>query len=344
MGLGKILKKAAALNPVTAVPMLMGQAAGGGGPLGGIMSKLGLGGQQGEYFQGNNANNPLAQYNQISGGSFGSLADGASNEYAKGGLSLADTLKGAGLSPQDQKAFEQQLATGTTTGSRYATEQVQNNPLLSQLFGKGGSMEGARGEEQRLMNQGFKLTADDHEAYGQASDDIARMFGGQEQSLAQSLAGRGLAAGPSGAAGAQFSGLQGNKMEQLAKAQMSVANLRMQNTTDRLNQTRNYLSQMGNQANTAINDQFGRQQSGLDNLARGAQLQSGQNNAANQSSMLSMQDKRDSKGKTLLDAFGGGLYSSAGALGAAPGKFVSAKAGQAGGAGGGLGGASGGMS
>lgn len=135
-----------------------------------------------------------------------------------------------------------------------ATNQVQQSPLLSSLFGSGGAMERANAEEQNLASQGFQLTPEDHTAYGQASGNIARLFGAQEQSLAQALADRGLS--NSGVAGQQFSGLYGNKNEQLANLQTEIAQKRMQMNQERLNSTRNFLSQMGNQAQNAVGQAF----------------------------------------------------------------------------------------
>lgn len=265
-----------------------------------LTKALGLSGEQGEYFQANNENAMLGQYNSAAG------AFDPTAEYGK------------------------------------ATDSVRNNAILGQLFGQGGALERANSEEQRLASQGFQLTGEDREAYGQASGDIARMFGQQEQSLAQSLADRGLSAAPSGAAGVAFSGLAGNKNEMLAKAQMDIANKRMENTMQRLNSTRSYMSTLGAQGQQAIGDQYDRQHGKLDDLARGAEMTTNQNMAANQANLQSMQDKRGAKGKTLMEGLGAGLFSSAANIGAAPGKFTSSAAGAAGesmgsgGAGGGM--------
>jgi hypothetical protein len=150
-----------------------------------------------------------------------------------------------------------EAATDPLQSSRIATQEVMNNPMLSQLFGKGGALERANSEEQSLASRGYSLQPEDHEAYGQASGDIARMFGQQEQSLAQALASRGQSS--AGAAGRSFAGLQGNKMEQLAGLQRKIADDRMNMNMQRLGQTRNFLSQMGNQGQQAIQQQYGRQ-------------------------------------------------------------------------------------
>ncbi len=159
--------------------------------------------------------------------------------YGAGNMSLADLLASGKAMGADtgveQDEFAKMVATDPLTGSRMATEQVQNNPILSQLFGKGGAMERTNAEEQRLASQGYKLQPEDYEAYGQASGNIAREYGAQEQNLAQSLADRGLASAPNGAAAIQFTGLAGNKNEQLARAQTQIADARMNNTMNRIN-------------------------------------------------------------------------------------------------------------
>lgn len=141
--------------------------------------------------------------------------------------------------------------------SRIATQEVQNNPILSKMFAQGGQLDRTDAEEQRLATQGFKLTPEDHEAYGQMSGQLARDFDQSEQSLAQALASRGMLS--SGAANQSFGASQGNKFEQLAGLQRKIANDRMQNNMQRLGQTRQFLSQLNNQGQNAIQDQYGRQ-------------------------------------------------------------------------------------
>lgn len=141
--------------------------------------------------------------------------------------------------------------------SQIATEQVQNNPVLAGLFGKNGSLARAGQEEQNLVSRGYSLQPEDFEAYGQASDNIARQFGQTEQNLAQMLSSRGLSASPM--AGQSFSGLMGNKNEQLAQMQRKIADDRMKSNMQRLSDTRNFLSNLGQQGANAIQDQYGRQ-------------------------------------------------------------------------------------
>jgi len=207
--------------------------------------------------------------------------------------------------PNQQAGAADYLFTDPALGSRIATGEVQNNPMLGQLFGQGGTLDRTNAEEQRLASQGFQLTPEDHEAYGQASGNIARLFGSQENDLAKSLASRGLSAGASGAAGAQFSGLQGNKYEQLAKAQTDIANQRMNNTMQRLGQTRQFLGQMAGQGAQAINDQYARQSGGVSQnrnaLAQSAGIEQGQQSADNAATMSEKNFEQANKPKNFMD-------------------------------------------
>src|SRR4051812_8426740 len=62
-------------------------------------------------------------------------------------------------------------------GSNTATKEIQNNGILGQVFGKGGTMGRTAKEEQDLAARGYSLKPEDYEAYGQGSDQIARQFG-----------------------------------------------------------------------------------------------------------------------------------------------------------------------
>lgn len=268
-------------------------------------------------------------------GGFLGLSDGPKAPAGQFGNQSLDKLTSLGMNPSE--------ATDAATGSNYATKQVQNNPILGQLFGNNGALSGALGKEQDLQKQGFQLTPDDKEAYGQASGDIARMFGQSENNLSQSLANRGLSAGPSGAAGASFSGLQGNKNEQLAKAQTNIANQRMQNTMQRIAQQQKFATDLGQQGASAINDQFGRQLSGSqhqrDTLAKSAGMTADQNNAQNQYGLQSAQYEQENKPANFGDMISSGIGSTLHNTFAAPGQMLSSIAG---GGGGGSGGDSGG--
>lgn len=209
----------------------------------------------------------------------------------------------------DESASQDLMGMNADQMYNQGTKSIQENALLSGLFGKEGLQSRLGTEEQRLATQGYQLTPEDREAYGQASGDISRLFGTQEQAAAQSLASRGLASAPSGVAGATFSGLQGNKMEQLAKAQTAIADRRMQNTMQRLNSTRQMMSDLGNQAGGLLNQQFNNRL-GLAEARQGAQGQ------INQGRMASLADKRSQRSGSLLENFGTGLRGGVTNLGA----------------------------
>lgn len=175
--------------------------------------------------------------------------------------------------------MSQLLTTNPLAAQRYLTDSVTQGADTARLFGKGGALDesmaatgqyekerGAAGdyakglqtEEEQLRSRGYSLNPEDFEAYGQMSDELARAFGNQEKGLSASLARQGLAAAPSGQAARLFSGLQGNKAEQLAAAQRKVANDRMAATENRLAGLRGYI---GQQQNYGL---------GLGNLAAGA--------------------------------------------------------------------------
>lgn len=310
--------------------------------MGAVSQALGLSGEQGEYFQPTFKKD--AQMALQRGLQRDSSVDQRLNQYALGQKSYEDLMKEAQANmAQGQKAggddpwaqnLADFLATSAGTGSKYATEQVQKNPILGQLFGQGGTMQRTGQEEQDLAQRGFSLKPEDYEAYGQASGDIARLFGTQEQSLAQSLADRGLASAPSGVAGAAYSGLMGNKFEKLAREQRAVADQRMQMNLARLGQTRQFLSQLGAQGADAINQQFGRQMAGrqqrVGELQAAAGGEQAQNAAENQANLASMQQKIAQKGTTFGEMLGAGLGSTAYNIGAAPGETLKKNAQQGG--------------
>lgn len=280
---------------------------------------LGLSGDQGEFYNAQTANPALDQMNQNNAATNDPTLQNAFANYGQGGGStqgLLNQINGApgaqGLDSKSAEADNNALATGALTGSRYATEQVQNNPIEGQLFGQNGLFGKEIGKEQDLQNQGFQLQPQDVEAYGQASGNISRLFGQQGQQASQDLASRGLAAGPSGAAGAEFSGLAGNKNEMLGQAQMQIANQRMQNTMQRIGQQQNFINSLGAQGANDIQQQYGRQLAGAQNsqgnLENAANAQNARNAGANAAGLASMEDKRNSAGKTLGGALGAGIY------------------------------------
>lgn len=212
------------------------------------------------------------------------------------------------------RALMQQMVYDPMTGTRMATEQVQNNELLSGMFGKGGLQDRMLAEEQDLAGRGFKLQNEDHEAYGQASDETARLFGQEEASLSNALASRGLAAAPSGAAGAGYSGLMGNKYERLAGAQRKIADDRMKMNLERLNNVRNFSMKSNQLAQAAIGDQYGRNVQGvqgqnqiLKDAANAGRMEQDQENAA-------FDQIQATKGPGAGEIIGGVLGAGAGAF------------------------------
>lgn len=216
----------------------------------------------------------------------------------QGKVSYADAVKQAQAMGVDKaQAFQDMAQTNGITGSNIASEFVRNNPLSSGLFGAGGIQDqsqarygalNTQADQDRLAlsgrDQSYGLQDSDLAAYGQASGNIGRMFGGMEQNLAQSLADRGLASAPSGAAGGAFSGLMGNKMEQLAKSQFDIAQARINtakdlasqraaNTLQQQSSNNSLMYNLGNLGQEAMNTQYGRQ------LA-GAEYNTNQNQAA----------------------------------------------------------------
>lgn len=203
----------------------------------------------------------------------------------------------AGLNPAEKSQLMDTLSTGSTTGSRFATEQVQNNPILGQLFGQGGQLQKGIGLEdaqtQRLndlQNQGFQLQPEDMTQYGQTSGNISRLFGQQGNQAASDLASRGLSS--SGAAGATFSGLAGNQNEQLAQAQQQIMQQRFQNTQNQIANQQNFISSLqgnvanlGGQAGQDINSQYGRQLSGAQQRSGALSSNAGLQMGANQSNL-----------------------------------------------------------
>lgn len=269
---------------------------------------LGLG--SGPKLSLSNANSPLENLKTRNSIYTNYDAQEAAKNYGLGKMSLADALEtGAGSGNNAQ--MRELLANDPLAGTKLATEQLQGNKLLAPLFGEGGTLSRVNDEEKQLASEGYQLKPEDMQAYGQASGNIARLFGQQENDLTNQLAQRGLAAAPSGAAGVGFSGLLGNKYEQLAKAQTDIADKRMQNNLARLGQTRQFLSGLSQQAGQELNNQYNRQQQGA-NLSRQAQeaqagLQMNQNNAQNQSAATSANFEQANKPKNFMDFATAGL-------------------------------------
>lgn len=176
------------------------------------------------------------------------------NQYSSGNQSLSDYMSNYG----SNNAAVSGLVMDPLAASRLATDQVQNNGVLGQVFGKGGSLDQATNQVKDLSTRGYSLQPEDYEAYGQASNQIAREFGQSENSLAQSLADRGLAGGGGGVVGSDYAGLAGNKTEQLAAQQRGIAEQRMNMNLQRLTNMQQSQANLAQQGANDINQQYGR--------------------------------------------------------------------------------------
>lgn len=319
------------------------------GPVNKLMSPFGLGGEQGSYYSpedwramGYSDPRGSATFEQLTADAKKGPSDlkglgGVLSGYGDGSMSYGDAMAGLGkqgYTPDEMRQATNQMATNPFTGSKMATQQVQDNAILGQMFGQGGQLSKATQQADELNNRGFSLKPEDYEAYGQGSGNIARMFGGREQGIASSLANRGFGGANSGMAGAQFSGLQGNKDEQLANLQTGISQQRMQMNQQRLNDVRSYATNLSQQAAGNIQNQYARNMSGVENNQKDAQAQlddkrrvqnallgveqnysnmvnSGntQRWAANeQARQASAANQQGREGQTLFGAIGHGLY------------------------------------
>ncbi len=218
-------------------------------------------------------------------------------------------------------------------GSRLASQQVQDDPLSSGYFGKGGLSDRMLDEEKELASRGYSMQPEDHEAFGQASDEIARMSGQEEASLGQALASRGLASGPNGAAAVGFSGLQGNKFERLAGAQRQIASDRMKSNQERLSAVRNQSMQLGEQGQQALSNQFDRNMKGIQERRAGnaasAEVGIHQQNQTNESEMFKEKTKKPGAIAGILGGLGSmvgkklGSEQGGGMIGSSLGKAIS---------------------
>lgn len=215
-----------------------------------------------------------------------------------------------------------------------AAEEVQKNPLLKSLYGQGGLQSQLASQGQDLASRGFQMQGQDYEALGQAQGDINRQYGQYDNQLAQQLQARGLGGASSGAAVRGYSGLLGNKFEQLAKAQTNIAQKRLENAQGRLQQNYQMQAQLGQQAAGAQEQQAQRslsaRQQQANELSSAAGLRQGNVNSINEAQRAAYADKAAAYKPSLLQGFGQGLFSSAQQIGGVPGKFANSAAGSAG--------------
>lgn len=339
--------------------------------MGGFMR--GFGDFMGMNEDANNINprygNPALQGLQDQNSIYGTKgAQDAMTAYGTGNGTIADAMGAAGsmqlddpynpgstmgLNPSQIQGFKNALATDPLTGSKFATEQVQNNPLLmqglndiqGQLKTGQGLQSDQTGRLKTLQDQGFQLTPEDQTLYGQTSGNIARQFGQQGNQMSQDLASRGLSSAPSGAAGSMFSGLAGNQNEMLAKAQQDIMQQRFTNTQNQITQQQKFIGDLNSQNNSAagnyssqaandVNQQYGRQLQGVQDqdarTTRAAQLQQSANTDFNSSQLASGQYNMDNRPKNFSDYLNAGLGSSTYNVAGAPGKAASGAAGSAG--------------
>ncbi len=322
--------------------------------MGGLVSSVGglVGLGKGDQSRaGQFGNGGLAQLNEQNGVNGSQFLANRLNDYAQGNLSSSDVLNtatrnyGSGdLTGSERTGLMNALATGATTGSKFAREQVMGDPTQAGLYGQNGQLGNAEGRLSSLENQGYQLTPDDNTLYGQASGQIARNYGQQGNQMAQSLASRGLS--NSGAAGAQFSGLAGNQNEMLAQAQQNIMQQRFQNTLGQIGQQQNFIGQLGGQYGNALQQQYGRQLAGAQNqtgqLAQAAGAQSGQNNSQNQYNMQAQNFEEQNKPMNAVDMVAGAFTGKNGmsVLGMGGGKGQTGGGDTSGGGGGGTGNAS----
>lgn len=225
--------------------------------------------------------------------------------------------EGAYVTPEEQqKGLYNAFASDYDNQMGLADKGVQQSGLTKDLYGDGGLQSQLAAEQRQLSGQGFALTPEDMTAYGQASGDIARQFGQQEQDVSKSLARRGLGGASSGAAGAAFSGLAGNKNEMLAKAQTDIAQKRYQDTQNRLQNVRSQMQSLGTQGAGLAQQRFADKG---DNLARAAGLEM----KGNEQQRQALADKEAAYKPGLLGTIGQGLQSGIGQVASrAPGAAV----------------------
>lgn len=317
-------------------------------------------GKQGEYYQpgampeldtavDDPRNSAIAK--DISGrNEFSSRNDinDALSRFGSGQMDLSQALQAGGA---NQGQMQELLATNPMAAQRLASGQIDQDAILGRLYGSGSDSQLSRAlsEEKDLSARGWSMKPEDSEAYGQASDEIARTSGAQEKMLAQAMANRGLSASQ-GAMSRGFAGVTGNKFEQLAGAQRKIAQDRMQTNMQRLQNVRNLTQGLGSQAEGAISGlrasnqrgvgmQQDQRQRGYQNEANAADSINAQRRALNQqrqgqwsdqqkANLRSQQDKRGAYMPGLEDSFNAGLNQSASSLGALPGKAATAYAGQ----------------
>lgn len=279
----------------------------------GLLNKIGglvgLGGGQGEHYRADpfKSKGQEALKKQITADNSNEVRD-AILGLQSGDMSLEEALASLG-GHQERIAA---LASSPIGGSLVASEMVREDPLSAGLLGEDGSLERALSEEKELAGRGFSLQPEDYEAYGQASGNIARMFGKQEQSLAEALANRGLAAGGGGSAVKAMSGIMGNKNERLGQLQRQIADDRMEKNLQRLEQTRSFAARLGDLGQQSLAAAFSRNMAGAERRTDSASRLAGTELSAYEAAQRAKQAEQASKEANrelgLSDALSGGIY------------------------------------
>lgn len=225
--------------------------------------------------------------------------------------------EGAYVTPEQRQAgLYRAFANDYDNQMKLADKGVQESALTKDLYGEGGLQSQLASEGKDLASRGFSLQQPDHEAYGQVSGDVSRLFGQQEQAASQSLARRGLASAGSGAAGATFSGLAGNKNEMLAAAQTQIAQKRMADTQQRLQQNRQMQQSLGVQGAGMARNRYSDKGNALMDSVNVENMQNTQNRQARA-------DQEAAYKPGLFETIGSGLQSGIGGLAsAAPGMLA----------------------
>jgi hypothetical protein len=262
----------------------------------------------------------------------------STDDFNRANEAYQHTADAANKAEQDSRGGQDRMNaifTNPLTGTKAATDQVMSNELYKPYidYGKGliGQNDKVTGnldsDRNSLMgrDESYGLTDNDLKAYGQASDSIGRQYASSDQSLAQMLADRGLSQAPSGAAMQAFSGQLGNKNEQLAQMQQQIANSRIQTAKglaeDRMNSdlaqqktVQGSIQGMGNLAGQAVNDQFSRNMSGVQQYGQQNKdsLTAAQMAQQQQNEMFGQQQA--TKGASFGDIMGGLATGAAGAF------------------------------
>lgn len=257
------------------------------------------------------------------------------SQYRAGSLSLKDALANADRFPGvGSSNFLKAVSEDPVASNNMAKEQLLSDPTVSGLYGDNGlqrkmaDVAGNLGQDRESLfgrDESYGLNSGDLQAYGQAQGEVERLFGNQEQQAAQSLSNRGLGAAPSGAAGALFSGIAGNKNEQLAKAQMQIAQNRV-NTAKELAQSRVNADLGAGQLSTSLGalgqnalhgskaDSIAAQELGYNTLAGLSALNTGQTGLEH-NLMQSAANNENSKNSDFLgNLLKGGIATGVGAL------------------------------